>query len=83
MISNSKEEEKKYQNIITEKLRELLGEYEVDILTEYVWHMAGNVKSSSEFMCNELKDFLGDHVNNIEAKTHASSSAPNAQRLHM
>ncbi|SCP05040.1 nuclear polyadenylated RNA-binding protein NAB2, putative [Plasmodium ovale] len=62
MISNSKEEEKKYQNIITEKLRELLGEYEVDILTEYVWHMAGNVKSSSEFMCNELKDFLGDHT---------------------
>ncbi|KAI4837273.1 nuclear polyadenylated RNA-binding protein NAB2 [Plasmodium brasilianum] len=62
MISKSKEEQKKYQNIITEKLRELLGEYEVDILTEYVWHMAGNVKTSSEFMCNELKDFLGDHT---------------------
>ncbi|CRG93807.1 nuclear polyadenylated RNA-binding protein NAB2, putative [Plasmodium gallinaceum] len=62
MFSKSKEEQKKYQNIITQKLRELLGEYEVDILTEYVWHMAGNAKSSSEFMCNELKDFLGDHT---------------------
>ncbi|CDU18922.1 nuclear polyadenylated RNA-binding protein NAB2, putative [Plasmodium yoelii] len=62
MISNNTETDKKYQNIITEKLRELLGEYEVDILTEYVWHMAGNSKSSSEFMCNELKDFLGDHT---------------------
>ncbi|KJP88139.1 hypothetical protein AK88_02256 [Plasmodium fragile] len=60
-ISN-KEEEKKYQNIITEKLRELLGEYEVDILTEYVWHMAGNAQSTREFICNELKDFLGDHT---------------------
>ncbi|ANQ09146.1 Uncharacterized protein PCOAH_00034510 [Plasmodium coatneyi] len=63
MMMSSKEEEKKYQNIITEKLRELLGEYEVDILTEYVWHMAGNAKSSREFICNELKDFLGDHTN--------------------
>ncbi|CAD2095290.1 nuclear polyadenylated RNA-binding protein NAB2, putative [Plasmodium vinckei lentum] len=62
MISNNTDTDKKYQNIITEKLRELLGEYEVDILTEYVWHMAGNSKSSSEFMCNELKDFLGDHT---------------------
>ncbi|CXI64173.1 nuclear polyadenylated RNA-binding protein NAB2, putative [Plasmodium berghei] len=62
MISNNTETDKKYQNIITEKLRELLGEYEVDILTEYVWHMAGNSKSGSEFMCNELKDFLGDHT---------------------
>ncbi|CRH00907.1 nuclear polyadenylated RNA-binding protein NAB2, putative [Plasmodium relictum] len=62
MFSKNKEEQKKYQNIITQKLRELLGEYEVDILTEYVWHMAGNAKSSSEFMCNELKDFLGDHT---------------------
>ncbi|SOV12640.1 nuclear polyadenylated RNA-binding protein NAB2, putative [Plasmodium sp. gorilla clade G2] len=62
MLTKSKEEQKVYQTIITEKLRELLGEYEVDILTEYVWHMAGNAKSSSEFMCNELKDFLGDHT---------------------
>ncbi|CAA9989099.1 nuclear polyadenylated RNA-binding protein NAB2, putative [Plasmodium knowlesi strain H] len=62
MMMSNKEEEKKYQNIITEKLRELLGEYEVDILTEYVWHMAGNAKSSREFICNELKDFLGDHT---------------------
>ncbi|EUT89308.1 hypothetical protein PFAG_01461 [Plasmodium falciparum Santa Lucia] len=62
MLTKSKEEQKAYQTIITEKLRELLGEYEVDILTEYVWHMAGNAKSSNEFMCNELKDFLGDHT---------------------
>ncbi|SCO68165.1 nuclear polyadenylated RNA-binding protein NAB2, putative [Plasmodium vivax] len=62
MMMSNKDEEKKYQNIITDKLRELLGEYEVDILTEYVWHMAGNAKSSREFMCNELKDFLGDHT---------------------
>lgn len=68
MISNNTETDKKYQNIITEKLRELLGEYEVDILTEYVWHMAGNSKSGSEFMCNELKDFLGDHVIKIIEK---------------
>ncbi|EUD68544.1 hypothetical protein C922_00943 [Plasmodium inui San Antonio 1] len=62
MMMSNKDEEKKYQNIITDKLRELLGEYEVDILTEYVWHMAGNAKSTREFISNELKDFLGDHT---------------------
>lgn len=61
MDDKSKENPKKYQNIITQKLRELLGEYEVDILTEYIWHMARNAQSSA-FMVGELQDFLGDHT---------------------
>eukprot|EP00921_Rhytidocystis_pertsovi_P002412 GHVQ01004121.1.p1 GENE.GHVQ01004121.1~~GHVQ01004121.1.p1 ORF type:complete len:711 (+),score=171.68 GHVQ01004121.1:106-2133(+) len=52
--------EKFYQQKITEKLRELLCEDEVEVLTEYVWHMVCNIDLDSAYISSELLEFLAD-----------------------
>ncbi|KAF8822725.1 hypothetical protein IE077_002889 [Cardiosporidium cionae] len=49
-------------NTITEKLRSVLGIDDVDILTEYIMHLLSHKRATSEYMCKELREFLGEQA---------------------
>lgn len=46
------------QEAITDKLRVILGEEGVEILTEYVWHMLVSSKRNRQHITQELQEFL-------------------------
>lgn len=50
------------QESITDKLRAILGEEGVEILTEYVWHMLVNPKKNRNHIVQELQEFLSEEV---------------------
>lgn len=50
------------QESITDKLRLILGEEGVEILTEYVWHMLVSPKRSRNHIMQELQEFLAEET---------------------
>lgn len=60
-----KEEQKKYQKVVTDKLRGMINMKEIDVLSDYAWQMALSQKGSHEYMCTELKDFFGEDTNDF------------------
>jgi hypothetical protein len=50
------------QEAITDKLRVILGEEGVEILTEYVWHMLVSSKRNRQHITQELQEFLAKDV---------------------
>eukprot|EP00920_Eleutheroschizon_duboscqi_P022712 GHVT01055311.1.p1 GENE.GHVT01055311.1~~GHVT01055311.1.p1 ORF type:complete len:243 (+),score=64.00 GHVT01055311.1:189-917(+) len=63
--SLSEEEAARLQRLVTGRLRSLLGEEDMSILTEYVWHMLAKEEATVQLMSNELVEFLGDNTDNF------------------
>lgn len=61
----SVETSKQCQAAITERLSSMLGEEGVEILTEYIWHMITRPRTTKEYVCRELNEFLGDETENF------------------